>query len=84
MLYSNNKINIVPIKNIENQHYTKYINIQYYYIKELVNKKEIIVKQIPRSEILVEKMIKTQFTETFYKILKRQKKRIRVIRLILL
>lgn len=35
---------IILIKNAKSQHYTKYINIQYHYIKKLVNKRKLTIK----------------------------------------
>lgn len=37
-LYGNNEINITFTKNVDSQHYTKHIDIQHHYIRELVNK----------------------------------------------
>lgn len=44
MLHGNNEISITLTKNVDSQYYIKYISIQYYYIKELVNKKKITIK----------------------------------------
>ncbi len=44
MLHSDNKMNIALTKNAESQYCTKHINIQYHYIRELVNKRELTVK----------------------------------------
>lgn len=66
-LYCDNKINIALTKNAESQYCSKYINIQYYQIRKLVNKKEPTIKQISKSEILVEKMTKWLSIETFKK-----------------
>lgn len=43
-LYGDNKINIVFTKNVRSQYCTKHIDVQYHYIKKLVNKKELTVK----------------------------------------
>lgn len=67
ILYSNIEISFALTKNMKSQYYIKYINIQYYYIKKLINKKEFIIKQIPRSEILANKMIKKFLIKIFRK-----------------
>lgn len=43
ILYGDNKISIALTQNIESQYYTKYINVQYHYIRELVNKRELTI-----------------------------------------
>lgn len=43
-LHGDNEISIILTKNAENQHQTKHIDVQPHYIRELVNKKELIVK----------------------------------------
>ncbi len=43
-LFDNNKMSIALIKNKESQHCTKYINVHHYYIRELVNKRELTIK----------------------------------------
>lgn len=43
ILYNPNKMNINLTKNKKSQHYIKYINIQYYYIQELINKKDFTI-----------------------------------------
>lgn len=43
-LYRDNEMNIALIKNIESQHQTKHIEVQYHYIREWVNKKKLIIK----------------------------------------
>lgn len=58
-------MNITLIKNVENQHHTKHINVQYYYIRELVNERELTVKWILDLEMLVNGIIKGLSTETF-------------------
>ncbi len=67
MLYGDNEISMVLTKNAESQYYTKHIDVQHYYIRELVNKKEITIKWILESEILADGIIKKLPTETFRK-----------------
>lgn len=43
-LKSNNKPNFNLNKNYKNQHQTKYIDIQYHYVYELVNNKKLEIK----------------------------------------
>lgn len=43
MLYED-KVSIALTKNAESQHQTKHIDVQHYYIKKLVNKKELTIK----------------------------------------
>lgn len=38
-MLSNNKINLILIKNSKNKNYTKHIDIMYYYIQNLEKKK---------------------------------------------
>lgn len=65
ILNSNNKMSIAFTKNIESQYYIKHIDVQYHYIRELVNGEELTVKQILGSEILANGMIKRLLTEIF-------------------
>lgn len=57
-LFKNNKMSITLIKNVKSQHQTKHIDVQYHYIKELINKKEFNIKKICNSKILANKMTK--------------------------
>lgn len=66
-LHSNNKISIALTKNAESQHQTKHINIQYYYIRELVSEGEFTIKWVLSSEMLTNGMTKTLPTEIFRK-----------------
>lgn len=50
-MYGNNKMRIALTKNAKSQHQTKHINIQYYYICELIDEGEIIIKWIPNADI---------------------------------
>lgn len=43
-LHRKNEINIVFTKNAKNQYQSKDINVQYHYIRKLVNKREFIIK----------------------------------------
>lgn len=43
-LFGNNKMSIVFTKNVESQHHTKYIDVQHYYVQELVNERELTIK----------------------------------------
>lgn len=54
-------------KNAESQHWTKYIDVQYHYIRELVNERKLTIEWIPGSKILADEMTKTLPTETFRK-----------------
>lgn len=64
-LNNNNKINNTLIKSEESQQYTKYVNIQHYYIKDFVNKKEPIVKQIPSKERIAKNITKKLLIKNF-------------------
>lgn len=44
ILHNDKNISIFLIKRIESQHHTKYINIKYHYVRELVDEIELIVK----------------------------------------
>lgn len=67
MLCRNNKMRIALIKNVKSQYQTKYINVQYYYIRELVNKKELTIKWISKSKMLANRMMKALLIKTFKK-----------------
>ena len=67
MLHGDNEMSIALTKNVESQHCTKHINVQYHYIRELVNEGELTVKWIPGSEMLADGMTKALPTETFRK-----------------
>ena len=43
-LYGDNEMSIALTKNAESQHQTKHIDVQYHYIRELVNKKKFTIK----------------------------------------
>ena len=43
-LFGDNKISITLTKNAKSQHQIKHIDIQHYYIRELVNKREFTIK----------------------------------------
>lgn len=43
-LFRDNKMNITLTKNAESQHQIKHINVQHYYIRELINEKALIMK----------------------------------------
>lgn len=43
-LYSDNEMSIALMKNAESQHWTKYIDVQHHYIRELVNKRELTIE----------------------------------------
>lgn len=43
-LFNNNKISINLTKNIKNQYCIKSIDVQYYYIRQLINENELTVK----------------------------------------
>lgn len=60
-------MNIILIKNTKSYHQTKYIDIQYQDIRELINEKDLSIKQICSSKILADEMIKALLTETFCK-----------------
>ncbi len=64
-LNGDNEMSIALTKNVESQHYTKHINVQYHYIRELVNEGKLIVKWIPGSEMLADGMTKRLPTKTF-------------------
>ena len=58
-------MSIILTKNAESQYWIKYINIQHYYIKVLVHKRELIIKLISSSEMLTDGIIKVLFIEIF-------------------
>lgn len=67
MLFQNNEIGIILTQNTKSQYCTKHINVQYHYIQKLVNKKELIIKQIPSSKILAVEITRILFAKTFQK-----------------
>lgn len=60
-------MSIALTKYVKSQHQTKHTNVQHYYIKELVNKKKLIIKQISISKMVVDKIIIILPSETFRK-----------------
>lgn len=66
-LYGDNEISITLTKNVESQRRTKHIDLQHYYIRELIKEGELTITWIPGSKILVDGMIKALPTETFEK-----------------
>lgn len=66
-LYGNNKMSIALTKNVKSQHWTKQIDIQHYYIKELVSKRILTIKWILRLKILSNGMTKSLPMKMFRK-----------------
>lgn len=66
-LYKDNDINITLRKNTESQKYTKQINIQYYYIWELIDQGEFMIKQISSFKMLANGMTKDLLTQMLKK-----------------
>lgn len=52
-------MSIILSKNAESELGIKYTDVQYYYIKELINKKKLSIRQICSSKILADGMTKT-------------------------
>lgn len=67
ILHDNNKMIIELRRNVKSKYCVKYINIQYYYIQKMLNKRKLIIKLIPRLIMLTEGMIKVLFTKIFKK-----------------
>lgn len=44
MLYGNNKISIILTKNVKSQYKRKHIDVQHYYIREIVNEGKLTIK----------------------------------------
>lgn len=44
ILYKDNKMSIALTKNAKSQYQIKYIDIEHYYIRKLVNKKKLTIK----------------------------------------
>lgn len=66
-LYVNNKMSIALTRNEESQQCTKHIDVQHYYIQELMNKREFIIKWIPSLEMLANNITKALPIEIFKK-----------------
>lgn len=66
-LHDNNEMSITLTQNVESQYWIKHIDVQYHYIRELVNEKKLIVRWVPSSEILADGMTKELQTKTFRK-----------------
>lgn len=66
-LYDDNEISIALTKNTKSQHQTKHINIQHYYIRLLINKREFTIEWILESKILANRMTKFLPIKTFRK-----------------
>ena len=67
ILYGDNEMSIALTKNTENQHWTKHIDVQHHYIRELVNKKELTIEWISGSKMLANRMTKVLPAKTFKK-----------------
>lgn len=63
--FGNNEMSITLTKNTKSQHQIKYIDIQYDYIRELINKIKLGVKWISRSKMLADEMTKALSLEIF-------------------
>lgn len=64
-LYRDNELSIASIKNAESQHQTKHIIIQHHYIRELINKKKLIINWISGWKMLEDEMTKALLSITF-------------------
>lgn len=64
-LFGDNKMSIALTKNAKNQHQTKYNDVPHYFIKKLVNKRELTIKQISESRMLADGMTKALSNKTF-------------------
>lgn len=64
VLRGNNEMCITLTWNVKSQHWIKYINIQYQYVWELVNKEELTIEVIRSFEILADGMTMTLTIET--------------------
>ena len=60
-------MSLIFIKNLESQNYTKYIGVIYYYIQELVDDEELRIKEIQKSFMLANRLIKILLVELFKK-----------------
>lgn len=58
-LYKDNKASIILTKNVKSQSQTKHIDVQHYYIKELVTNGELVVKWICSTNMLANGFTKT-------------------------
>ena len=66
-LKDNNKASLSLTKNPESQHRTKYIDVQYHYIRELVNDKKLDVEWTPSVMMLADGMTKALIVDLFKK-----------------
>jgi len=51
--------------NVKQHNYIKHINVQYYYIQNIIDNKELIINKICISEILTDKLTKNLTKNTF-------------------
>ena len=65
LLNSDNEMSITLIKNAESQHWTKHIDVQHHYIRELIDEEELTIAWVRSSEMLADGMTKALPTETF-------------------
>ena len=65
-LHKDNKISIMLTKNTESQYQIKYIDIQHWYIQELMDKRELELSWICSSSILADKFTKALSIDIFY------------------
>ncbi len=65
LLHRDNKTSIILTKNAENQAKTKHIDVQHYYIYELVVNKEVEIEWICSARILADRFTKTLSNNSF-------------------
>lgn len=61
------KKSLILTNNPKNQNQTKHIDVIYYYIRELVEKKELLVKWVLSLKMLANSLIKALFARFFKK-----------------
>jgi len=64
-LLDDNKSNIKLMYNVKQHSHTKHINIQHYYLQNMINDEELIVEWVATENILMNELIKV-FTKNIF------------------
>lgn len=66
-MLEDNEMSLILTKDPKSQNRIKYINVIYYHVRKLVEKKELLMKQIPNAKMLVNSLMKTLPAKPFRK-----------------
>lgn len=66
-MLEDNGMSLILTRDPKSQNQIKYINVIYYHVRKLVEKKELLVKQVLSAKMLVNGLMKTLLAKPFRK-----------------